>query len=157
VTEVRVTWAERGHLPAIAADMRLADRREVQASSGLDPLSSLRWSLDNSALAWTGWVDGEPVAIWGVASVGLLSTQGAPWLLGTTALERHQIPFLRRNKAFIACMRAQFATLANHVDNRNTLSMRWLRWLGFEIEEPKPYGVLQLPFRRFTMKGLLDV
>lgn len=47
---------------------------------------------------------------------------------------------------------APFALLTNYVDARNAVSIRWLRWLGFEIEPAAPFGIHGLPFHRFSMR-----
>jgi hypothetical protein len=43
--------------------------------------------------------------------------------------------------------------LENYVDVRNELSIKWLRWLGFQFDpQPIPYGVWEMPFFRFRME-----
>ena len=49
-------------------------------------------------------------------------------------------------------MAGGYTWLVNWVDDRNTCAIRWLKWMGFTIHEPEPYGVANLPFRRFDMK-----
>jgi len=47
----------------------------------------------------------------------------------------------------------KFSLLYNYVDARNVKSIKWLRWLGFQLDEPAPYGVRGLPFHRFELRG----
>ena len=47
-------------------------------------------------------------------------------------------------------MLREFPVLRNVVDARNTVSIRWLVWLGFTIGTPQPMGVRGLPFIPFA-------
>ena len=126
------------HIPAIAADMRQADRREVWASHRHTPAQALTFSLQHSELAWTCLVDGTPAIMWGVARLGsLISYKGAPWLLGTDLFFR-RIPalhreFLRQCPDYVARMQARFPRLENIVHAKHRSALRWLRWLGFTV------------------------
>ena len=132
--------------------MRQADVEEIWAASRMQPLEALRLGVLVSEHALTGMVDDDPVCIFGVSHRSLLDTTGVPWLLGTNAIDKHAKAFMRRNKTIIKEWRARYELLENWVDSRNTKSIAWLRWLGFEIEEASPYGALGLPFHRFTMR-----
>jgi hypothetical protein len=156
MASIDIVPAEAGHVGAIAARMRPADRDEAWAAARLTPEAALLLSLSVSPLAWTGRVDGRPECMFGAGNGGV------PWLLGTDAVERHALAFLRSNPAYVARMQARFGRLSNWVDARNATSIRWLRWLGFTIGEPRPYGPLGLPFHPFWMspgdpvKGKVD-
>lgn len=139
------------HAADLAPRLRHADADEVWASGRYRPAEALRLSLGLSLMAWTGLVDDVPMCIFGVSPVSLMSGHGAPWMLGAEGLERHAVPFLRRNRAYVAEMLALCPRLENHVDARNALSIRWLRWLGFTIHPAAPFGPFGVPFHRFTM------
>jgi len=47
---------------------------------------------------------------------------------------------------------AGYSHLENWVDARNTKAINWLRWLGFTVHDPVPFGVAGLPFHRFDMR-----
>ncbi|MDR1490602.1 MAG: hypothetical protein LBS65_09025 [Desulfovibrio sp.] len=66
----RVEKARPEHIPAIAAHMRDADRREVWASHRHSPAQALEHSLSRSDLAWTGFIDEVPALMWGAARLG---------------------------------------------------------------------------------------
>lgn len=149
--EIRQAVAE--DIPALAEAMRAADVAEVLASSGSAPAEALRASLAASSQAWTGLIEGEPVCMFGVAAVSILSGRGAPWMLGADRLERYPMTFLRRCRPCVAAMLAVYPALENYVDERNALSKRWLRWLGFKLADKTvrlPSGV---EFRHFEMRG----
>lgn len=137
----------------IARNMRDADVAECLATDGRLPDDALRWSLNKSTMAWTGFVDGEPIVMFGVGGSSMLSNWGVPWMLGTKRLPSVAVPFLRRNRGYIDIMLAGHSRLMNYVDARNTTSIRWLRWLGFHVGEPVPYGREGLPFHPFTMEA----
>lgn len=146
-----VVPADEAHVAIIAAGMRQADRDEIWAASHVAPEAALRQGLRTSTIAWAGLIDGEPVCLFGVSPLSIVSGDGVPWMLGTEAVVRHQRTFLRHCRSCVDRMRAVYPTLTNYVDDRNTASKRWLRWLGFEIDEPAPYGVEGRMFRRFQM------
>lgn len=135
----KVAEAVPAHIPAIAADMREADRVEVWASHRHAPAQALASSLEKSELAWTCLVEGIPAFMWGVARLGsLISRKGSPWLLGTNlffrAHRRLHGEFLRQCPAYVERMQARFPRLENFVHAKNRLSVRWLRWMGFTVE-----------------------
>jgi hypothetical protein len=144
--------------PATAADalalvLRKADRDEVEALTGRDPREALVASVERSASAWAGVADGELVCLFGVVPVSLVGVTGIPWLLGSEFVMRYGRPFLRRNRAWLREMLREFPVLRNVVDARNTVSIRWLGWLGFTLGAPQPMGVRGLPFIPFEMSA----
>jgi hypothetical protein len=48
---------------------------------------------------------------------------------------------------------ARHPHMVGMVDARYTLSIRWLRWLGAVVGEPRPFGVAGLPFCPFEIGG----
>ncbi len=124
------------HIPAIAANMREADRREVWAAHRHTPLEALEGSLARAELAWTCFVHGRPAFMWGVCRRGsMISETGSPWLLGTPAIVRVRLEFLRQSPAYVARMQERFPRLENHVHAENRLSIRWLTWCGFTVDD----------------------
>lgn len=131
--------------------MRQADRDEVAASHGITPAKALALSLRKSSRAWTIIADGRPIAMFGVGDVNILAGVGSPWLLGTDDVRRIMIPFLRGGGYWVGQLLEGYSVLRNCVDDRNTLSIRWLRWLGFKMGEPVAFrGQL---FRLFEMRA----
>ncbi|MAH03996.1 MAG: hypothetical protein CL561_00350 [Alphaproteobacteria bacterium] len=144
--------ATQEHALYIAENMRKADREEVMASHGHTPKQAVMRSLNVSDKSWACTLDGEPVCIWGVATIGsILSFTGAPWLLGTDKVNDIKFYFLRNSANYVDEMHKNYDLLENYVDERNTLSKAWLKWLGFKIDKAEPHGVAGLPFHRFYM------
>jgi hypothetical protein len=138
----RIVPALPEHIPAIAEDMREADRREVWASHRHTPERALRYSLESAELAWTCFVEGVPAFMWGVSRLGsLISFTGSPWLLGTPAIAKVAREFLRQCPDYVERMQELFPRLENYIHVENRLSIRWLKWCGFTLEtEPKRFN-----------------
>jgi hypothetical protein len=133
--------------------MSYADRDEVAAACGMGPYRALKDSLAKSVAAWTGLVDDKPVVMWGVTPIDILAGIGSPWLLGTDTIRECPITFLRFNRKYVPQMLGMFPVLVNYVDARHERAIRWLKWLGFRIEDnPVPYGMWGMDFFRFEMR-----
>lgn len=153
MAKIAVIPAQPTHVQRVAAAMRDADRREVWASSRATPMEALTRSLMGSCRAWTGFVDCEPVCLFGVGPIDLLSGEGAVWLLGADAMERNGMAFACRNRAMLPELFGDlFQVLTNRVDARNLVSLRWLRWLGATITPAEPFGPFRLPFHQFELR-----
>lgn len=151
-TRYEVAPATVEHARELAHNMREPDRAEVWAAGHLMPEQATVTSLAASRDAWAGLADGRVVCMFGVGAPMICSVTGVPWLLATAELERHARPFLRRNRKMLRKMMKDYGVLRNHVDARNEKAVRWLRWLGFKILPPEPFGVDRLPFHPFEMR-----
>ena len=132
--------------------MRKHDVQEVNAATRMGVRNAVETSVNLSTYAKTGLVNDELVCMWGVCPISLISSSGSPWMLGTDLIEKKQRIFLRRSKPWLEDIKKDYKTLENHVDERNTLSVRWLKWLGFEMKKAEPYGVNGELFHKFTME-----
>lgn len=150
---VRIIRPTEDHIDSIAPRMRTADVDELRASSGRSPHDALRYSVARSEIAYTVEFNGVPETMFGCGTVDVLGRVGAPWLLGTDAVEHNYRHFLRGSIFWLRKMRQDYALLRNAVDDRNEVSKRWLAWLGFSLGETVPMGYERLPFRIFEMKG----
>ena len=142
--------ATMAHAYELAQTMRQADRDEVIAQSGLPYGIGLGMSLGNAEAAWTGLIEGEVACIFGVSAADEFDGKvGIPWMLGSELVVKHQRLFLRHCRGCVDEMQALFPVLENHVDQRNTIAIRWLKWLGFDILPVEPHGPFKLPFHPF--------
>lgn len=145
-----VTAATSDDVKPIADNMRKEDVDEVYAAAGLGPHEALRVSLQDSSFTWTiRDPHDERLGMFGVGTLEDHDFIGIPWLLGTPGLVDYSIEFIRRSKWFIDLMFeiGPYTHLANYVDARNEVSLRWLQRCGFEraclIED---YGYTKVPF-----------
>lgn len=118
----------------LALAMRQQDIAEVHACGHTDLHAVVADGITRSALCWTARVDGRMGCVFGVAPMSLLaSVHAAPWLLGTDEVPRHATLLMRHSPDYIAKMLDFSPVLANMVHARNTVSLRWLKRMGFKI------------------------
>lgn len=131
----------------VIANMREQDRDEIWAANRLTPRDAIRQGVRDSVFLWCVLVGGLPAAICGVAPLGHPTSHfGVPWLLGTDDLVRAPVSFFRGSRRALESVYPRYTHLVNFVDARNVVSLKWLRWLGFRILEPREYGVDRRPF-----------
>lgn len=140
-----------GDAEYLVEHLREADRLEVLASHGEDVLGAVRDAIICSTDVFAAERDGRLIALWGFMPVSLVSGVGCPWALGTDEMFRIGRSLTRLAQASLAVVGTTYPVLRNYVDARNTRSVAWLEFIGFEIGEPVPYGVAGLPFHPFWM------
>jgi hypothetical protein len=155
VAEVTIAPVQPGDAEELIARLRPDDFREVEAAAGIGKVeATIRASVAGSWRVWTGRADGELGCIFGVSPLSVLGGVGAPWLLGTDVMDANPRAVIRRSPRYIRPMLELFPHLMNMVDVRNTRSIQWLKFLGFQVhEQPVPYGPYGLPFRFFEMRA----
>lgn len=136
----------------LAPRLRQADRDEVMAASGKDAGDSLIEAMGLATFASALLVNGRAEAIAGVCPFPGRPEVGIVWMLAGDVATVRRKDFLSTNRGFIAECLDHHPTLTNFVDNRNTQAQQWLRWLGFKLFDPVPFGISGLPFRRFLME-----
>lgn len=137
-------------LTILADNLRAADRAEVAAMSGLEPLNALvaSWMLSTHAYLVLGR-DGVPVAAFGAAPHHLPGV-GAVWMLGTDGIAAEAMGIARETRRYFDELNGAYGLLWNYIDARNTTSMRWLRWGGFKVVGQSAMGPEGLPFHIFA-------
>lgn len=140
------------HIVELSKNLRESDKMEIQASHGRPPYEAIRDSVAMSPEPLTGLVDGKVMCIFGVGVASPLSTKGSPWLLGSDLVDEHSKIFLKLNKVWLEAVKDRYEELENYVDVRNKKTIVWLRWLGFKIHKPEPYGVEGRLFRKFELR-----
>ena len=154
-----IVVAQPKHIEVLAQTMRAPDRDEVWATAHVCPDLALELSVAGSCDPMTALWDGEIICMFGCGAKTLTTNVGVPWMLGTNKLADPVIGrnFLRGSVAYIRRLKKRFSTLENYVDARHMDAVRWINWLGFEVSDPEPYGVSQLPFHRFSYERSSDV
>lgn len=144
--EVVPATAEYGR--AVAASMRPADIAEVWAIAHHSPMQAIELSLAAPGEHLAFIANDMVLAVFGCSATGLAGV-GTPWLLGAVGVERYARQFVDLGRAYVARWATEYDELINVVDARNTVSIRWLRWLGFAFHDPVllgPDACLFLPF-----------
>ena len=141
---IEIVSATREHAERIR--LREGDARELAALGVTDVAAKLGESITRSLWSKAYLIDGEVAALVGLAARSLLGDEGIPWLITGTPVDRNKKLFLKETRAGVERMKATFPVLRNIVHAEYHQTIRWLRWLGFEISAPVPTGPLQLPF-----------
>jgi len=140
---------------ATRIDIRAADCREIWRTYMSDPNLTVALSIGSSGKAYTALLDGEIICIFGVATTSVIGRVGAPWLIGSDLVAKVPRRFLVESKERVQKMKDGYSLLKNYVDVENSVSIKWLKWLGFTIdEEIRTHGLAKKPFRKFTMECL---
>jgi hypothetical protein len=123
-----------------ARGLRDADRREARRISGMSAEEAAANSVAASDAAGMLWVDGLPVALFGVARAGLVGRAGVPWLTAHPDFERREtaVVMFRLSRKFIECWLREYGVLENIADPENRVVCRYLRHLGFVFDWSNP-------------------
>jgi hypothetical protein len=146
-----VKRATQEDLKEVIANIREADKEEIESASGLSYEKTLERILDTCDDCWAGFADGDLIAIFGVHVKSSLSGYGIPWMISTKKIEKHGKLFLRYCRPVFERMCVNMDVLVNYVHDRNDVAKMWLKWLGFDIKPAKPYGAKQELFCRFEL------
>jgi len=133
----------------IADNMRAADEAEVWAAGLHSPFDSIMGGVDVSDFTTVVWIDGVPCTIFGLVKRSLITGAGTPWMLSAEQVMGHRREIVRHSPPVIDQMLDLCPRLMNYVHSKNTLSIRWLRWLGFTIDSAIPYGDAGEFFHKF--------
>jgi len=129
--------------------LRQADLDEIKANCGLDPKDALMVGFECSSQCYTGVYNNNPFIIFGATPT--TEGVGACWALGSDDLLKARREFLRQSEYWIDKLHEEYPLLFNYVDARNTVHIRWLKWLNFKfINLHKEFGEGRLPFYEFV-------
>lgn len=123
---------------------------EVENSPYAHPREALLRSVQVSADVQTGLLEGEPIVIFGVGVQSLFSDTGVPWMFVTNGVQRCSTTFIRQSRAVVDGWRSRYRYLGNYVDARNTLAVRWVQWMGFDIQPVQTVGEKRIPCYLFS-------
>lgn len=136
----------------LAANMRQADIAEIQAAGDTRNLFDVvADGVADSALCVAVESCGELLCIGGAAGRSLMSSNGIAWMLCTKAIEKHNRLFVMHGRECVSVLLLRYASLHNCVDANNVKSIRWLKKMGFAIQEPMPHPISGRMFCRFSI------
>lgn len=147
--EISFTLPEWPDVDELVENMLPADYREIRAL-GYDPRFALEQSIANSVEYVAARVDGKLACITGLAVDSPLGEGAYPWLISTPVIFTNPLAFMRYTKKIVGHWQELYPFMANYVDERHCLAVRWLRHIGAEIHPAEPYGPYRRPFHRFT-------
>ncbi len=145
---IEIVPATRAHAEQI--ELRPGDLREIEVL-GLTMAEAFDISTRRALWAHAYLIDGEVAALVGLSVDSLIGGVASPWLVTGKPVDQHKKLFLRETRDGVEKMRLLFPVLRNYVHAEYTETIRWLKWLGFNIGEPKPMGPHGAPFCLFSM------
>ena len=125
----------------VASQLREDDRREAVEGHGIDPIIDIPLASLNGSTVYFNVPDGR------IAGLAGIQERGRIWMVCTPAIEDYPHHFARESKRFIEGLDEPY--LWNIVDNRNTVHIKLLKFLGFTLHDEVTYGPNNLTFTRF--------
>lgn len=132
--------------------MRAADIAELDACGTTPHKALARGAIVSDECVTVVGSEGEILVIYGVAPGCRLTGMGRPWLLGTDAALNYKREFLTMPKTVIPAMLTHYDRLENYVHVENRISVRWLKLLGFKMDDPVENRITGEKFMRFSLK-----
>jgi hypothetical protein len=137
-----VSPAVESDIPVLARDMREMDVLEIKKFGGIGPEEALRMSLQGAKLAYClRDNNGTPVSILGISWLPN-PRAGVAWFLSSHIIDKIGLLFLHDTRTSIDEFMQGHDVISNYVYSRNEKTIKWLKWLGFEIlsETTTPYS-----------------
>lgn len=149
----------------ILEHLRNEDREEVQAIHGenwKEIVFNDIMKTDFDVLMGVTKNGDVPVCMGGAWHIeGNPDNVGVVWMLCTDEIINHKLCLLRELKKEFKKYDKKFWYLYNFIYTKNEFAKKWLKWIGFKFDTPKPLG-LKIPngfeffYRVNTRKGLLE-
>lgn len=143
------------HAFELEHNMRPDDQAEVLASCGYNPHDALDEAISSSDFCRTLLHPAGVLGIYGTAPLYesvLDDPRGIVWMLTSNLVNHHRRDFMLATRYYLPELLERYPTLVNFVDERYKAAHRWLKWLGFTIGEPVPFGLEGQPFRPFIKR-----
>lgn len=158
MVDVRIQRAVRAHVEELAGAIRLEDAAEVRAL-GFEPLEAVEYAVCVSVEAYALLFDGAVAALFGVGRLAGPDTalggdlrRGDVWLLSSTVVNRYRKQYVRSTRLIIRWLLERYDYLEARVDARYTGALRWVRHLGFSVDEPRVYPESDAPFCHVSIR-----
>jgi hypothetical protein len=137
---------------ALVACLRAADVAMLMGTHAHEtPEALILHCVGLSSYLRTIVLDDRVVGVFGIAIV-VPHNIGVPWMITSPAIEQVPVQFVRKTRAFLKEACTSFTQFLNFEPAENTLHLRWLRAIGFEVAaDPEPFGVDRKPFYRFWL------
>lgn len=150
-TNIEIRKPTERDMRMLVANLRPADQEELKAYFSDDFDFIVKTSVKYSRDAWSVIVNGKLLFICGVGRTSLIGDVGCPWLLGTTHISQFPKEFYKQSLQIVNEIRQNYKLLINHVYTKNTVAIRYLKRMGFELKDPVPHGANGELFHPFGM------
>jgi hypothetical protein len=151
-SEPFVRPAEPGDEKFLAYRLRKEDQDECWAL-GVQPDTALIESVALSTSCFSIVRDHrEVIGMFGCSRSAIQNDQlkiGNVWLLGSPGIQDIRYTFLKQCRHWTSVLHTDYDILWNWADSRNTVHVKWLKWLGFRIIQTSPIGVNKEEFHQF--------
>lgn len=155
---VDLTPPTDGDIDYLVEHMRDQDVVELLAGGHDDIRSVLADSIRLSLWSYAVRVNGELACIMGLGTYGTaLTPTGVPWMLGTPLVKKQRRVLVRLGHQYIAKMLDAAPRLINTVHAENSVAIRWLERMGFDLHPPHQAGPRGDSFCVFEMKRTTHV
>lgn len=135
----------------VAENISPADGLEIQAALGCSAAQALKECYLRSFSVWCVCAGKRAVFVFGLSREDWRWIM--PWAFSTPEVRNLGVYFIRGSKRTAAALFKRYPFMRNRVDARHTSSIAWLRFMGFELGSPEPYGFEGRPFIPFYHLG----
>lgn len=135
----------------LAPRLRASDLAEIQALTDEDPTTVLRASVEGSRFVWAATYGGEVMLLLGTSDAP--DGSGCIWMMGAEGVNAQGGALTSIAVAHIDLVRKFYPALRNLVHAANTVSVRWIARLGFDVSPPAPHGPKGELFHAFALEG----
>jgi len=138
----------------IVDNIREADIEELEALDGTTVRESLDRieDIENTSHVWE--VEGKVMCIFGVVPQPGPLSSGVIWMLATEDFHKYAKIFARGCQDVVSDMINGYSYLFNYIHSENKVSINWLKWLGFKVNDPIPVGHEGANFHKFEMTNV---
>lgn len=137
------------HIKEIVDNLRDSDREELLASGFIDIHEALIESVRLSKTCVVACLNHKPMVIYGMFTSEVLTGNGVIWMLGVKDSLNYPRELMVYTRRVLDEMFLEYSTLMNYVHFKNTVSIKWLKALGFTICEPQLMGREGEMFHKF--------
>ena len=129
----------------VASNLRPDDLRECVEGHGIVPIIDIPLASLRGFCRYFKVPNGETAGMVGIQDSKI-------WMLCTPAIDKYPLTFAKEAKRFIDSRTEPL--LWNVVDQRNTVHIKLLKFLGFTFHEELLFGPNKLPFIKFSKKWI---
>lgn len=138
------------YIEVLNMQLRELDIEELEAATGWAWKKALQYSVSTSRYTWVIIYRGK---IEGVFGLGDSYRIGVPWFVATNKFDSFSFAVGKQSKEIIKMFLEIYPYLQNYVYAKHFTAIRWLRWLGFTVNNEYVWFYDKyVPFHKFTMR-----